>query len=159
MYSQTNCGVGVSIPTGLTASMHVCRCCLGLCGLAAFTRGNLKMAYPPVDAVVTWPPGCRRWGGKQSIISHATSQQSRSLISSWIIWPFTRCIDWGIPSQWIAGWLLNFDLPAKCICHSRRPSALGSWPPRMLSRMLKGTEICHKAVWFSRHSDKMQSVS
>ncbi len=159
MYSQTNCGVGVSIPTGLTASMRVHWCCLGLCGLAAFTRGNLKTAYPPVDAVVTWPPGCRRWGGKQSIISHATSQQSRSLISSWIIWPLTRCIDWGIPSQWIAGWLLNFDLPAKCICHSRRPSALGSWPPRMLSRMLKGTEICHKAVWFSRHSDKMQSVS
>lgn len=58
--------------------------------------------------------------------SHATSQQSRPMISTWISWPLTRFIDWSIPSQWIAGWLLNFDLPAKCFRHSHRPSALGS---------------------------------
>lgn len=53
-------------------SMRALWCCLGLCGLAAFTRGNLNLAYPPVDAMVTWPPGCRRLGGKRSVSSHAS---------------------------------------------------------------------------------------
>lgn len=83
-----------------------------------------------------WLSGIQAWESKYGIStsgcrhmmvrSHATSQQSRPMISSWISWPLSRSIDWGIPSQWIAGWLLNFDLLAKCIRHIRMPSALGS---------------------------------
>lgn len=44
---------------------------IGLCGLAAFTCGNLNMAYLPVDVAVTWPLGCRRWGRKGRVSSRA----------------------------------------------------------------------------------------
>lgn len=63
------------------------------------------------------------WVERGVLVHMQPSQQSRTMISSWISWPLTRTIDWGIPSQWITVWLLNFDLPAKCVRYSPKASA------------------------------------